>query len=623
MNIGISNYIHKPVKMHSLITELQKIINKIDGKNQTNQEFNAIQKLNHELDALVDSFDTYVIASRTDLKGVITYASKAYQTISGYKESELIGKPHNIVRHPDMPASAFKDMWKTIKDGKLWIGEVKNMCQDGSYYWVNANIAPYYDKNNKHIGYSAIRVDITSQKEVEKLNIEVNNLLNNAGQGFLSFNNNMKINKSFSKECLSVFGLEDIYNKDISTLLFSNDTAKKELFIDGIQRASGVDEEMLQEMFLSLLPTEHKINSKDIKIEYKALQNNIFMIILTDITKTKMLERKLEKQNQNQKMIVAVASDKNDFIELKFDFENFISNPSQDLTTLLRELHTFKGIFAQKEMVHITSSIHELESKINSDSTKSNSIEIFNAYKLKDIFQMDLEIIASILGDEFVNASCKLNIDVNSFDSLELKIKELESDETHDMLVNILNDFEKIKYVSVYSMLNVYPTAVKQIAQKLEKEVYPLEITGDKNILISPKFKPFMKSLIHLFNNCVEHGIEDMETRVENEKDEIGTISCNFSKSDTTLKLVISDDGSGINIEKLIQNAKKKGFEIQDNPLMLVFADSLSTKEEFSTTSGRGVGMSAIKSEVDKLNGNIEIKNSIGDGVKFTFTFAL
>jgi len=114
-----------------------------------------------------------------------------------------------------------------------------------------------------------------------------------------------------------------------------------------------------------------------------------------------------------------------------------------------------------------------------------------------------------------------------------------------------------------------------------------------------------------------------METRVENEKDEIGTISCNFSKSDTTLKLVISDDGSGINIEKLIQNAKKKGFEIQDNPLMLVFADSLSTKEELSSTSGRGVGMSAIKSEVDKLNGNIEIKNSIGSGVEFIFTFAL
>lgn len=620
MDAGITNYIHKPVKMHSLITELQKIIQVIDLKNQKKQELNDIQKLNHELDALVDSFDTYVIASRTDLKGVITYASKAYQTISGYKETELIGKPHNIVRHPDMPSYAFKEMWKTIKNGDLWVGEVKNLRKDGSHYWVKASIAPYFDKNAQHIGYSAIRIDITAQKEVEELHSEVNNLLNNAGQGFLSFNENRKIGKSFSKECLSIFELEDMYDQDISTVLFGNDREKKELFIDGIQKASAVDEDMLKDLFLSLLPKEHRINSRDIKIEYKALQNNFFMLILTDITKTKLLESKIKEQNQIQKMIVAVASNQNDFIELKFGFESFISNPSKDLIVLLRELHTFKGIFAQKEMVHIAYSIHELESKINNCLNESNIIEIFNKHNLKDIFQMDLEIIASNLGDEFINASCKLNIDINYIDTLESKIKELESDDKNDKLVDILNDFEKIKYESVYSMLNIYPSAVKQIAQKLKKEVYPLEIRGDKKLLISPKFKPFMKSLIHLFNNCVEHGIEDVETRLENEKDEIGTIICSFSKYAHSIELIIGDNGSGIDVEKLTQNALKKDVAIQDDKLMLVFADSLSVKDKLSITSGRGVGMSAIKYELDRLNGNIEIKNDIGYGVEFIFT---
>ena len=127
INIGIKNYIHKPVRMDSLITEFRKVIDDIDIQQQENQEFEEIRTLNHELDALVDSFDTYVIASRTDLKGIITYASEAYEKISGYQESELIGKPHNIVRHPDMPAAAFKQMWDTIKSGKLWIGEVKNL----------------------------------------------------------------------------------------------------------------------------------------------------------------------------------------------------------------------------------------------------------------------------------------------------------------------------------------------------------------------------------------------------------------------------------------------------------------------------------------------------------------
>ncbi|MCK5110953.1 MAG: PAS domain S-box protein [Arcobacteraceae bacterium] len=644
IDIGISNYIHKPVRMDTLINALQKTLIAMEQKTQEYEEFNKIQALNHELDALVDSFDTYVIASRTDLKGVITYASKAYQIISGYKESELLGKPHNIVRHPDMPAAAFKDMWDTIQQRHLWVGEVKNLRKDGTYYWVKANIAPYYDKNKNHIGYSAIRIDITAQKEVEKLHSEVNNLLNNAGQGFLSFDKNMKTSESFSKECLSIFQKDDIYKHNISDLLFGNDAVKKELFDDGISRILNSDEDMIKEMFLSLLPKEHTLNEKDIKIEYKLLPDDKFMLVLTDITNTKKLKKQIKEQNQIQKMIVSVASDKNDFIELKFDFENFILNPSKDLKTLLRELHTFKGVFAQKEMVHIVYGIHDLETKINKTVQNDNVnmqhiIEVFKEHNLRDIFDIDLEIIGSALGDEFLEASCSLNIDTNSLDSLESKIKQLKSVGIEEALKDILYDFEKLRYESIYTMLNTYPTSVKQMAQILEKEIYPLEIMGDKDLSVTSKFKPFMKSLIHLFNNCVDHGIEDVETRVKSEKDEIGTISCDFLQINDDLQIIISDDGAGINIDKLSTSAIKNGIKTQDEldamsedeKLLLVFADSLSTKEELSISSGRGVGMSAIKSEIEKLYGNIEIKNNInkssastcGCGVKFIFTLPL
>ena len=636
LKMGIVSHLSKPIQSQSLSIELIKIIKFLDNRREVDEEFDKIQTLNHELDALVDSFDTYVIASRTDLRGVITYASKAYEIISGYKEEELLGKPHNIVRHPDMPAAVFKDMWETIKQEHLWVGEVKNLRKDGTYYWVKANVAPYYDKNKKHIGYSAIRIDITAQKEVEELHYQVSNLLNSVAQGFLSFDKDMKIDKSFSKECLSIFQTDDIFGQNISEILFKNDTAKKELFEDAISRILDSDEDMVKEMFLSLLPEEHTLNAKDIKIEYKLLANDKFMLVLTDITATKELQKQIKVQNQIQKMIVAVASDKNDFIELKLDFESFVSNPSKDLKVLLRELHTFKGVFAQKEMVHIVDGIHELETKINeilkdADVDMQKVTELFKSHNLQDIFNIDLEIVSSTLGDEFLSASRSINVDINSFDALELKIKELKSENFQESLQDILQNFEKLKYESVYMMLNSYPTAVKQMAQKLEKEIYPLEIIGSKDLSISTKFKPFMHSLIHLFNNCVDHGIEDMETRVENEKDEIGTISCNFSQVDESLKIEISDDGAGIDIEKLSASAVKNGIKKQseldsmseNEKLLLVFADSLTTKDELSTTSGRGVGMSAIKSEVEKIGGNIEIKNSIGSGVKFTFTLPL
>lgn len=121
------------------------------------------------IDTLLESYDKYVIASRTDLKGKITYASKAYQKISGYSLKELLGKPHSIARHKDMPKSAYKDMWDTIQKEQVWQGEVKNITKDGKAYWVKATIEPYYE-DGKHIGYSAIREDITAKKELEELN---------------------------------------------------------------------------------------------------------------------------------------------------------------------------------------------------------------------------------------------------------------------------------------------------------------------------------------------------------------------------------------------------------------------------------------------------------------------
>jgi len=112
--------------------------------------------------------DKYIISSSTDLRGVITDVSDAFCKISGYKRDELIGKPHNIIRHPDMPKSAFRDMWDTISKGKTWNGEVKNLKKDGGYYWVYANIEPLFDRYGKIEGYVAIRLDITDSVHLEE-----------------------------------------------------------------------------------------------------------------------------------------------------------------------------------------------------------------------------------------------------------------------------------------------------------------------------------------------------------------------------------------------------------------------------------------------------------------------
>ncbi len=100
--------------------------------------------------------DDEFIVSKTDLKGRITYCNHAFVEISGFSESELLGRAHNIVRHPDMPPAAFADLWRALQAGEPWQGMVKNRCKDGSFYWVLANVNPIWE-DGKKVGYMSLR----------------------------------------------------------------------------------------------------------------------------------------------------------------------------------------------------------------------------------------------------------------------------------------------------------------------------------------------------------------------------------------------------------------------------------------------------------------------------------
>lgn len=101
--------------------------------------------------------DNDFIVSKTDTKGIIIYGNPIFIEFSGYSEEELIGSQHNIIRHPDMPRAAFKLAWDTIQAGKEFVGYVKNMARDGSFYWVFTHIAADYDANGNIVGYTSVR----------------------------------------------------------------------------------------------------------------------------------------------------------------------------------------------------------------------------------------------------------------------------------------------------------------------------------------------------------------------------------------------------------------------------------------------------------------------------------
>ena len=97
------------------------------------------------------------LVSQTDSRGIILFANDDFCTVAGYTLEEMVGKPHNIVRHPDMPKAAFKSLWETVKSDKVWNGYVKNRTKDGGFYWVFATVDPLYDHVRKEKTYLSCR----------------------------------------------------------------------------------------------------------------------------------------------------------------------------------------------------------------------------------------------------------------------------------------------------------------------------------------------------------------------------------------------------------------------------------------------------------------------------------
>ena len=141
----------------------EEFILKVDQLIEQSKLVSELKEQKELMESYQEIVDKTTILSKTDVSGTITYVNNIFCKISGYAKEELIGKPHNIIRHPDMPSSAFKEMWETIKnEKKIWSGIVKNRTKDGNDYIVHTYIVPILDTDNEIVEFIALRNDITN-----------------------------------------------------------------------------------------------------------------------------------------------------------------------------------------------------------------------------------------------------------------------------------------------------------------------------------------------------------------------------------------------------------------------------------------------------------------------------
>lgn len=155
IELNVSGYIFKPINLEQMEKEFSRIVQTVLLKQE-------IKERSHLLEQYQEIVDASMIVSKTDLKGVITYANDNFCKISEYSKEELLGKPHNIVRHPDVPKEVFAQLWHTIKkEKKLWNGVIKNRKKSGGSYYVKSYVKPILDTSGNILEYIALRNDIT------------------------------------------------------------------------------------------------------------------------------------------------------------------------------------------------------------------------------------------------------------------------------------------------------------------------------------------------------------------------------------------------------------------------------------------------------------------------------
>lgn len=462
------------------------------------------------------------------------------------------------------------------------------------------------------------RIILQSQQSVQTI-------LDNAGQGFLTFDSSLRVQKEFSQKCNEIFG--DLIHEgcDVVSLLVEQEEEQlkfREWIVHSFEDVIDFD------VIVSLAPGVLEIQSRFYSLEWsRILQDEQIsvMVVLSDTTEQRELQAQVEEEQRYAKMILRVLEYRAEFLEFQGQMERVFRLESVDeiasnLREHFREVHTLKGSAYLFEFKKLGDAIHNYESylqRVKSENIRDRDSEKALLETVDNSFHGVVKRLRLTLGDliDWDEIRVKIPASLNKEVLQTLRIRNPEL-----YLKMLPYSYERMK-----NLFKPYESLIGELADRQEKLIEPLVITGGDFFVDSKKLKPLMSSFVHLFRNAVGHGIEDPEMRCEVGKEPFGKITIEISQLNTTLEIKIHDDGAGIDPQKISKALLEKGLKnetelesMNESELInSIFLPGFSSASELTETSGRGVGMDAVKAEVEKLGGKIEIQTSLGEGTSF------
>lgn len=489
---------------------------------------------------------------------------------------------------------------------------------------------------------------LVGRRQLAEKSTSLAGLLDNSGQGFLSFGPDLLVESEYSRECETLLAGQPA-GQPVAELLFGGRREEAELFAANIRRILASDDEFKRDTLLSLLPGEFLLGERQLEIAYRLIGPAKLMLIITDITEKRQLEARVAEEQTRLRLIVTAATEAAELFELLDEYRDFgrqeLPNllatadhqPQPALAEIYRRIHTFKGLFGQLEFIHLPRSLHQFESDLRRyrDQAEADRIDpqklLAMLQQADAALEQDLELLRDTLGEDFFAGRSRLVLEPEEAEMLErladrlLRAKgpALDCRETRAMLQKI----KRLRYLPLRNLLGGYAKAAQRLARQREKELAPV-LVEDGGLRVDPEvYTPFARSLVHLFRNAVDHGIETPEERWELDKEEEGHIFCRAREEEGRIILEIGDDGGGLNAEAIRRKAVASGrltveqaaAMVEQEFYQLIFADEFSTKDAADELSGRGVGLAAVRMETEKLGGSIEVESSPGQGTTFRF----
>lgn len=500
-------------------------------------------------------------------------------------------------------------------------------------------------------------IDLLDNKVLERTKA-ISDLLDNAGQGFLSFDISLTVMKEYSAQCVEIFGkkidhlniLELLYPRQWEDYLFDYASLRSDSEIVIAEDSFKYCLENEKPVMLKLLPQEIKLNNKVLSVKYVFLKHknkseNKIMLIITDVTLEKHLAKKAEEEEERNKFIVKVALDKNSFIffikdasSLIAEMRNFANqnNVNQEvLNHIYRNCHTIKGNASFFNMKNIAATAHTFENFLEEIKLTSvipdNIADILNK-NIENIY-LELNRHLDLVGD-FLNREEILKNE-KTFEISESKIDNLadyiirknisEPDKKY-----ILSKINELKKISIKYILKRFALNCRQLAEKMGKKIGALNLINEDLPVDYYYLKSAIDTFVHLIRNAVDHGLEiPAERKRFNKPPECRieiALEDKIIRGEHWFVFSVFDDGRGIDlnklkskiIEKKILTSEKAGSLSESELMNLVFVDGISSKESSNEISGRGVGLSAVKSAVESLNGEIKVASERGKFCRFT-----